>query len=169
MLQLILVIAASYALGCVVGAYYIVRLRTGADVRMSGSGNAGARNVFRSGDRASAVATFAWDVAKGALAVWGAHRLVSQEWGGAAGVAFLSVIVGHIWPAQLGFRGGKGVATMIGGVLVAFPLFVTGYLWPNVVFVAIGCALVLFAHQPAFERLRQSFGGLNAPTRDNGS
>jgi len=167
LLQLLLVIVASYALGCLVGAYYIVRLRTGIDVRTTGSGNAGARNVMRSGDRTSAVATFLWDLAKGSLVVWLAYLFVPQKW--AAGVAFLFVIVGHIWPAQLGFWGGKGVATMIGGLFVMLPLFLSGDVWPNIIFVTIACALVVIAHQPAFERHRQMLGALRAPTQNNGS
>lgn len=112
-----LVIASiSYVLGCVVGAYYIVRLRTGADVRKSGSGNAGARNVLRSGDRISASATVFWDIAKGSLAVLLAHRLLPQDWAG--GVAFVFVVAGHVWPAQLSLRGGKGAATALGSMLV---------------------------------------------------
>jgi acyl phosphate:glycerol-3-phosphate acyltransferase len=167
LIQAILVIAASYALGCVVGAYYIVRLRTGADVRLSGSGNAGARNVMRSGDRTSAVATFLWDFAKGSLAVWLTHVLVPQKW--APGLAFLFVIVGHVWPAQLGFWGGRGVATMIGGLLVMLPLLVAGDFWPNITFVIIACALVVIAHQPAFERHRQMLGAVRTRTQENGS
>src|SRR5438105_6969596 len=152
MLRVLLILAGSYALGCIVGAYYMVRLRTGIDVRTTGSGNAGARNVFRSGDRASAIATFTWDFAKGALAVWGAHLLVPQEWAG--GLALLCVIIGHIWPAQLGFRGGKGVATAIGGMLVFIPLFDAS--WLPFVFVALAGIIVTVAHQPAFARHRQS-------------
>jgi acyl phosphate:glycerol-3-phosphate acyltransferase len=167
LLQAILIIAGSYALGCIVGAYYIVRLRTGADVRTTGSGNAGARNVMRSGDRTSAVATFVWDLAKGSLAVWAAHVLAPQEW--AAGLALLFVIVGHIWPVQLGFWGGKGVATLIGGMFVMLPLFVAGEVWPNIIFATIACALVVIAHQPAFERHRQMLGAVRTPTQENGT
>jgi glycerol-3-phosphate acyltransferase PlsY len=133
-------------------------------VRLIGSGNAGARNVLRSGDTTSAVLTFLWDAAKGALAVWAADRLLPNDWIG--GVAFLFVLAGHIWPAQLGFRGGKGVATAMGCTLT---LALIGRSWPNVLAVAIAWTLVMIAHRPAFERHRKSLGGggLATPTREN--
>jgi glycerol-3-phosphate acyltransferase PlsY len=70
-------------------------------------------------DKTGAAATLAFDAAKGALAVWIAYRLVPQDWAG--GVAFLMVVVGHIWPVQLSFRGGKGAAPGLGCVLVIDP------------------------------------------------
>lgn len=115
MLQTVLAAAAAYALGCLVGGYYVVRLRTGRDVRSIGSGNAGARNVLRSGDRVGAVVTIAWDILKGALAVWMARWIGQTEL--AAGVAFIAAVTGHIWPAHLQFRGGKGAATALGCML----------------------------------------------------
>lgn len=159
-----MVAVGSYVIGCVVGAYYIVRLRTGADIRASGSGNAGARNVMRSGDRTAAILTFAWDVLKGALAVWLADTLVQHEW--APGIAFLFVILGHVWPAQLGFVGGRGVATAIGCTVA---IAAVARSWPSVVAGAVAWALVALAHQPAFERHRQAFRGLSVPTQENGS
>jgi glycerol-3-phosphate acyltransferase PlsY len=148
----------------VVGAYYIVRLRSGADIRASGSGNAGARNVMRSGDRTAAILTFVWDLAKGALAVALAAAIDRSDW--SAGVAFLFIVLGHIWPAQLGFRGGKGVATAIGGTVM---LAVVQRSWPSVAAAAAVWVIVFIAHRPAFERHRQAFGGVPTPTRENGS
>ena len=137
----------AYALGCIVGAYYIVRLRSGKDVRAAGSGNAGARNVFRSGDRIGATLTLVWDVAKGALAMVIAREIAPDDL--ALAVAFVAVIVGHIWPAQLRFHGGKGVAPAIGAGLVLLPRVVSASsaLWTGL---AIGAALVVLAHQPEF-------------------
>lgn len=114
-LQTFLAAAAAYALGCLVGGYYVVRIRTGRDVRSTGSGNAGARNVLRSGDRVGAMLTLAWDILKGALAVWMARWIAQTEL--AAGTAFIAAVAGHIWPAQLRFRGGKGAATALGCML----------------------------------------------------
>jgi glycerol-3-phosphate acyltransferase PlsY len=113
------VVLAGYALGCLVGAYYVVRLRSGGDVRASGSGNAGARNVLRGGDRRGAAITLLWDIAKGAAAVAIARAASPHDW--AMGLAFVAVIAGHIWPAQLRFHGGKGVATALGCMLVLDP------------------------------------------------
>ncbi len=116
MLQTILAAGAAYLLGCLVGAYYVVRFRAGHDVRSTGSGNAGARNVLRSGDRASAALTLVWDVLKGAVAVWLARLIAPSDL--AVGLAFMFAVIGHIWPAQLQFHGGKGAATALGCMLV---------------------------------------------------
>ena len=111
---------AAYLLGCLVGAYYVVRLRAGHDVRATGSGNAGARNVLRSGDKSSAVLTLAWDILKGSLAIWLA-RFIAPNDDVAIALAFIFVVVGHIWPAQLQLHGGKGAATALGCMLVLNP------------------------------------------------
>ena len=116
----LLLLAVSYLVGCVVGAYYIVRLTTGRDVRDLGSGNAGARNVLRTVGKVAAGATLVFDTGKGAFVVWLAQRFVQHD--AAAGLAFLMVVAGHIWPAQLGFRGGKGAATALGCMLVIDPV-----------------------------------------------
>lgn len=139
----------AYALGCIVAAYYVVRLRSGKDVRESGSGNAGARNVYRGGDHAGAALTLAWDVAKGALAIVAARAIAPDDL--TLAIAFVAVIVGHIWPAQLRFHGGKGVAPAIGGALLLLPRLAGASLtlWTGM---AAGCALVVMAHHPAFLR-----------------
>ena len=147
-----------YAIGCLVGAYYVVRWRRGVDVRALGSGNAGARNVFRSGDRVGAALTLLWDAAKGALAMVLTRWLMPGD-DAALAIAFVAVIVGHIWPVQLRFHGGKGVATAIGAGLVVLPLLPDApkVLWSG--FLA-GCALVVLAHQRAFLR-RDALKGEN--------
>ena len=119
-LTLIAVLAGSYILGCFVAAYYVTRWRRGVDIRASGSGNAGARNMARVYGLSDAAITLAVDAAKGAIAVLAGLSLVGPDWAGVA--ALLAAIVGHIWPAQLGFHGGKGAATGLGGVLTLDPL-----------------------------------------------
>ncbi len=119
MLRIALAAAAAYALGCLVGAYYVVRLRAGHDVRATGSGNAGARNVLRSGDKMSAALTLLWDILKGVLAVWLARAIT--EGAAAVGIAFIAAVLGHVWPAQLRFHGGKGAATALGCMLAIDP------------------------------------------------
>ena len=143
---------ASYAIGCLVGAYYIVRWRRGVDVRASGSGNAGARNVYRSGDSVAAVLTLLWDAGKGAAAMLLARWLMPGD-DAALAIAFVAVIVGHIWPAQLRFHGGKGVATFIGAALAVLPGLADAakVLWSGM---ACGLALVVMAHQPRFRTNR---------------
>lgn len=150
MLQTVLAALAAYALGCLVGAYYVVRLRAGHDVRETGSGNAGARNVLRSGDRFSAVLTLLWDVAKGALAVWLARSIARADV--AVSLAIVAVVAGHIWPAQLQFRGGKGVATTIGTALAVLPLVVSQRSWVLVAGVAVASAIVIVMHHPTMHR-----------------
>ena len=112
----IALIAAAYALGCVSTGYYLVRLRSGDDVRRLGSGSTGARNVGRVlGKRAFAI-TLAGDMAKGALPVAAAKLLNMEPWAVIAVV--LAVVAGHLWPAQLGLQGGKGLVTTTGAILV---------------------------------------------------
>jgi glycerol-3-phosphate acyltransferase PlsY len=108
--------AASYAIGCANTAYYLLRRRTGADIRALGSGNAGARNAGRVLGWRGFLVVFGLDLARGALAAWGARGLGLGTPGAAA--AMVAVVAGHVWPAQLGFRGGKGVAPALGAALV---------------------------------------------------
>jgi acyl phosphate:glycerol-3-phosphate acyltransferase len=115
----LLLVAACYAIGCFTAGYYWVRWRTGQDIRQLGSGNVGARNVGRILGPSAFLVTLLLDFTKGALAVWLAARLnVSPEVGVTAMVA---VVVGHTWPAQLRFHGGKGVATSLGAILAFDP------------------------------------------------
>ena len=109
------VTALAYALGCVATGYYVVRLVTGEDLRGHVTGSTGARNVGRRLGLAAAVATFAADVAKGAVAVGIA---LAAAGGGAAAASLVAVVAGHVAPAQLGFRGGRGLGPAVGGMLV---------------------------------------------------
>lgn len=106
-----------YVLGCLATGYYLVRFRTGKDVRTIESGNIGARNVGRVLGKSGFFITFFGDLAKGVLAVFLARTLTHGD-PLAMGVAIPAVIAGHLWPAQLGFRGGKGVSTGVGAVLM---------------------------------------------------
>ena len=115
------VIVASYALGCFTFGYYLARWRAGVDVRSTGSGSAGGSNVARVLGPPGLLATIVGDVAKGAAAAGAAVLLGLEAWGFWL-VAF-AVVAGHIWPAQLGFRGGKGAATA-GGTLLVFDFWV---------------------------------------------
>ena len=106
----------SYILGCFTTGYYYVRMRTEQDIRDLGSGSVGARNVGRVlGWRGFSI-TLLGDFAKGAFAVWAAQYFTPDN--RLVAVALLAVVVGHVWPAQLRFHGGKGIATSLGGLLV---------------------------------------------------
>jgi glycerol-3-phosphate acyltransferase PlsY len=116
LLSILLWSVASYGLGCVSAAYYAIRMRTGQDIRGMGSGNAGARNAGRALGRGGFVLVFVADAAKGCFALWGAQQLGLGAAGATA--AMLAVVAGHIWPVQLGFRGGKGISTSFGALLL---------------------------------------------------
>lgn len=109
---------AAYAVGCFCAGYYVVRWRTGDDVRRSGSGTAGATNVGRRLGRAGFALTFVLDCLKGFVVVWAAERVFDDA---AVAAAVVGVVAGHIWPAQLRFRGGKGIATSLGALAIYDP------------------------------------------------
>lgn len=123
-LQASLLIAAAYLLGSVSGSLVLGRFR-GVDIRTLGSGSAGGTNAFRTQGTAFALAVVAIDMGKGVLAAALARALAP---GPApfdpvtlAHAAVLAAALGHVWPVWHGFRGGKGAATLAGGLLVAWP------------------------------------------------
>lgn len=112
-------VLAAYLLGSVPFAWLMARWVAGIDIRMAGSGNLGAANVFRTTGRRFGLAVAALDVCKGACAVWLAHRVGLQATG--CTVAGLAAVAGHLHSPWLGFRGGKGVATACGAFAVLAP------------------------------------------------
>lgn len=106
----------AYVLGCFTTGYYLVRAVKGRDIRELDSGSVGARNVGRLLGKKGFFLTVIGDFGKGVLAVWAARHFTGSDL--LAGIAMLAVVAGHIWPAQLHFRGGKGVATSLGALLV---------------------------------------------------
>ncbi len=128
----IIIPIVAYLLGSIPFGYLIVRRRSGADIRETGSGGTGATNVSRRAGKAAGVLTLLLDAAKGCVAVVIARAVSGDDWVIAA--AAIAVLVGHIFPVWLGFRGGKGVATGVGIFLVLAPI---PLLCAGVVFVAI--------------------------------
>jgi glycerol-3-phosphate acyltransferase PlsY len=113
-LTLLAAAVLGYLLGSIPSGLLVTRLAGLGDIRRIGSGNIGATNVLRTGSKAAAALTLVLDLAKGWAAV-----VIARGWGAdTALVAAGSVIVGHMFPLWLGFRGGKGVATAL-GVLIA--------------------------------------------------
>jgi len=112
--------ASGYVLGCFATGYYLVRWRTGQDLRTIGSGATGGRNVGRVLGPIGFLGTAGVDLAKSMLAV---AIPISLGWGplGVA-AAMIGVTAGHVWPAQLGFHGGKGIAPFVGTMLVVAPI-----------------------------------------------
>src|SRR5688572_19114776 len=124
----VLVVVLAYLIGSIPFGYLIVRMSGRGDVRQIGSGGTGATNVSRRAGKAAGVLTLILDAFKGAIAVLIATR-VGDSWLIAA--AAIAVIVGHIFPVWLRFRGGKGVATAVGVFAVLAPF-------------AVLCAAVVF-------------------------
>ncbi|WP_426034182.1 glycerol-3-phosphate 1-O-acyltransferase PlsY [Cypionkella sp. TWP1-2-1b2] len=115
-----LVAVLAYLLGSVPFGVVITRALGLGDLRSIGSGNIGATNVLRTGNKAAALATLLLDAAKGAVAVLIARYAVGED---AAQLAGFSAFLGHLFPVWLGFKGGKGVATFLGTLLaLAWPV-----------------------------------------------
>ena len=128
----LLILVIAYLIGSIPFGYLIVRTQGGGDIRQTGSGGTGATNVSRRAGKAAGVLTLLLDAAKGATAVLIAQNVSGSDWIKAA--AAIAVIVGHIFPVWLGFRGGKGAATGVGVFLVLAPI---ALLCAGVVFVSI--------------------------------
>ena len=110
-------LGAAYLLGSIPFGLVLTKLAGMGDVRKIGSGNIGATNVLRTGNKKLAAATLILDGAKGAVAV-----LIAKSYGpDIAIVAAAGSLLGHLFPVWLGFRGGKGVATALGMLLALSP------------------------------------------------
>ena len=127
------VLLIAYFLGAIPFGYLLVKWKTGADVRGSGSGNIGATNVLRTTGRAAGIATLLLDIGKGYLAVWIAGSLTGHDplWMSAGALA---VMAGHAYPVFLRFQGGKAMASFVGAFLCLTPLALAAIL---VVFVGV--------------------------------
>jgi glycerol-3-phosphate acyltransferase PlsY len=172
MIEIVVKCAASYLLGSLMGGLIVGRLRGGVDIRELGSGNAGGTNALRTQGGLFAFWVMLIDVGKGfvatsmlAPAAWPAIAGAPSPWHEALPVLCgMAAIIGHIWPIGFEFRGGKGVATVIGAVLglnawLLLPILAT---WLIVVvltgYVSLGSiagslALPLFVGWSGFEPL----------------
>jgi len=141
MLELGLKSLIAYLLGTLLGSLILGRLK-GVDIRRMGSGNAGATNALRTQGKAFGLSVLILDIGKGVLAVaWlpalilpgvGLDPQVSRQW--LALACGFAVIVGHVYPVWFGFRGGKGVATVVG---------VIGALQPRLLVPVLSCWLIV--------------------------
>jgi len=134
----LLLFALGYMLGSIPFGLLLTRLGGKGDLRDIGSGNIGATNVLRTGSKALAAATLLLDIAKGALAVWIAQNFFSQVPAGDQAAA-AGALLGHLYPVWLKFRGGKGVATLPGVLLM---LWATGGLIYAAVWIGVLLLLV---------------------------
>jgi len=108
-----------YLLGSIPFGVLLTRAGGAGDLRSIGSGNIGATNVLRTGRKGLAALTLLLDMLKGTAAV----LIVRAVWPGFEEVAAIGALLGHLWPVWLGFRGGKGVATLLGIMI--------GLYWPS--------------------------------------
>ena len=131
--SLFLIVFLSYFLGNFFPALFLARLRGYTNFRLRGSGNLGTANVWRTGHKLDSVLTLTGDAGKGALAIFLAQCLEPSFF--ALACAGLSVVLGHLWPMSLNFKGGKGVATTF-GVLIMFS-------WPLALTLATFWSLIL--------------------------
>ncbi|MEI2301711.1 glycerol-3-phosphate 1-O-acyltransferase PlsY [Ensifer sp. MJa1] len=112
-----------YLLGSIPFGLLLTRMAGLGDVRKIGSGNIGATNVLRTGNKKLAAATLLLDALKGTAAA-----AIAARWGVEAGIAAgFAAFIGHLYPVWLGFKGGKGVATYIGVLLGLAPLMVLAF------------------------------------------
>jgi len=126
-----LALLLGYLLGSIPFGVILTRLAGAGDIRSIGSGNIGATNVLRTGRKGLAAATLLLDAAKGAVAVLFVHHFLPGE----ALLAAAAALVGHCYPVWLRFRGGKGVATLLGVVLALH--------WPvGLVYAAVWIAML---------------------------
>jgi acyl phosphate:glycerol-3-phosphate acyltransferase len=156
-IELVVKAGLSYLLGSVVGSLIVGKLRGGVDIRRLGSGNAGGTNALRTQGKKFAIAVLLIDIGKG----WVATRMIarwvipgippaSPEWEAwLPAVCGLGVMLGHVYPVWYGFRGGKGVATLLGVVLgirpwLLLPMLLT-WLVGVVLFGFVGLASMLAA------------------------
>jgi glycerol-3-phosphate acyltransferase PlsY len=131
--EMLFALALGYLLGSIPFGLVLTRLAGKGDVREIGSGNIGATNVLRTGSKPLAALTLVLDCLKATAAILIAQLLFGRETGA---VAAAGAMVGHLYPVWLKFRGGKGVATLL-GVLIAL-------LWPAaLIYAAIWIFLLL--------------------------
>jgi glycerol-3-phosphate acyltransferase PlsY len=117
MQMLILAGVLGYVLGSIPFGMVIAKVMGLGNLREIGSGNIGATNVLRTGNKKAAALTLLFDAGKGAVAVLLARAFIGED---AAQIAGLAAFLGHLFPVWLGFRGGKGVATFLGILLALY-------------------------------------------------
>ncbi|MDD4802354.1 MAG: glycerol-3-phosphate 1-O-acyltransferase PlsY [Syntrophomonas sp.] len=133
MLKVLLVVIC-YLIGSIPFSYIFSKVLGGVDIRAKGTGNVGATNVLRTLGVKIAIAALLGDLLKGILATW-----LGLNFGGEIGAAICgtAVVVGHCWPVFLSFRGGKGVATSAGVLLVLMPQVIIILLLAFIIIIAL--------------------------------
>ena len=121
--ELLLALALGYVFGSIPFGLLLTKLAGRGDVRDIGSGNIGATNVLRTGSKPLAAATLILDCLKATAAI----LLARQLWPGTENFAAAGALVGHLYPVWLKFKGGKGVATLLGILIPLLPVAAAVY------------------------------------------
>ena len=133
MLDQIILIAVCYLIGAITVGFLIVRLTRRVDIRDYGSGNIGMTNVLRTTGLKTGIIVLGLDTFKGVIPVFVSRQLYSDPY--METLAAIAVLVGHIWPVFLKFRGGKGVATGMGAFCFISPIC-------GLIVVGVGCLVL---------------------------
>lgn len=158
-------LACAYLIGSIPFAVVVSKMFGLQDPRSYGSGNPGATNVLRSGNKGAAALTLIGDAAKGWFAVWLSQKLLGT--GAVVALTAVMVFLGHLYPIFLKFKGGKGVATAVGVILALQPMLalICLFLWvlTAVIFkMSSLAALVSAVCAPVVFYLGGHFGAWNA-------
>src|SRR5690242_5003713 len=122
--EMLFALALGYLMGSIPFGLLLTRIAGKGDIRDIGSGNIGATNVLRTGSKLLAVLTLVLDCLKATAAILLAQRFIAPEAGPAAAAGAL---IGHLYPVWLKFRGGKGVATLLGALIPLLPVAAAVY------------------------------------------
>ena len=135
-----------YLLGSIPFGVLLTKAAGAGDLRSIGSGNIGATNVLRTGRKGLAALTLILDMLKGTAAV----LIVRLVWPGFEEIAAIGALLGHMWPAWLAFRGGKGVATLLGIMI--------GLHWPSaLVYAAVWIAALALTRYSSLSGMTAAF------------
>jgi glycerol-3-phosphate acyltransferase PlsY len=135
----VICVLLAYLLGGICTGYYLVQFRSGMDIRQTGSGGVGARNVGRVLGRSGFMITLLGDALKGVVTILLARAWHVEAW--VVSLMLFAVVAGHIFPVMLAFRGGRGIATAIGALLV--------YDY-TLLLILMGCTIALLALRRGF-------------------
>jgi glycerol-3-phosphate acyltransferase PlsY len=165
MVEALLALAGGYLLGSIPFAFVVARLFGLGDIRQVGSGNVGATNVLRTGNKLAAALTLVGDVGKGVVAV-----LIAKQFGEMpAMAAALGAFVGHIFPVWLNFKGGKGIATCLGilaalswpvALMGAATWLIAALIWRISSLAALIAAAATPVYMFAFDRWQYGIGAM---------
>jgi len=139
-----------YLLGSIPFGLLISRRSTKTDIRQVGSGKTGTTNVLRAAGKKAAALALVLDIAKGALAVIFARLIFGDDYQSAQALAALAAIIGHSWPVFVKFKGGRGVATFLGGLLAMC--------WPAAIFG--GLVMIIVAGSTRYMSLGSTTGAI---------